>query len=211
MRTPGPWTRVPTSKALCLVRGVIARQDNPIKVQDLYKEALKEPCKPPGESIVLKLDGTTAHPINDHTVRSMRYASRALPYEATKRDHFRYMKRVLLPNLVQRKEVEQIHVKPTITAEDKAQKLKALSRAQRQTKAVKDATHGYFAWRLAQPPNPPKPKPEVEVFGAAVGVGEDWSHLNKRRQNARGKKVGRDVDWLKELRAVRSPAAKSSP
>lgn len=120
------------------------------------------------------------------------------------------MKRVLLPNLVQRKEVEQIHVKPTITAEEKAQKLKTLSKAQRQTKAVKDATHGYFGWRVAQLQNPPKPKPQVEVFGASVGVGEDWSHLNKRRQNAREEKVRRDVDWLKELRAARSPTAQSS-
>lgn len=41
------------------------------------------------------------------------------------------------------------------------------------------------------------------MFGAEVGVGEDWSHLNKRRQRAREGKVARDVTWLKDLQKIR--------
>jgi hypothetical protein len=46
-------------------------------------------------------------------------------------------------------------------------------------------------------------KDRDEVFGTEVGVGEDWSHLNKRRQRARGEKVTRDVKWMKKLESAR--------
>jgi hypothetical protein len=44
-----------------------------------------------------------------------------------------------------------------------------------------------------------------EVFGWEVGVGEDWSHLNKRlgRRRAREEKVARDVKWLEKLQSAR--------
>lgn len=46
-------------------------------------------------------------------------------------------------------------------------------------------------------PPPPVPKPPPKVFGTEVGVGEDWSHLSKRRQRARIGKVRRDVRAMK--------------
>lgn len=45
---------------------------------------------------------------------------------------------------------------------------------------------------------------DEEVFGAEVGVGEDWSHLNKRRRRAREEKVARDVKWLEKLQTARA-------
>ena len=45
---------------------------------------------------------------------------------------------------------------------------------------------------------------EEEAFGAEVGVGEDWSHLNKRRQRAREEKVARDVKWMKKVQRARA-------
>lgn len=54
---------------------------------------------------------------------------------------------------------------------------------------------------------PPKPKKEYKVFGTEVGVGEDWSHLNKRRRRAREGKVERDVAWLKDLQVLRKTQA----
>ena len=44
---------------------------------------------------------------------------------------------------------------------------------------------------------------DEEVFGAEVGVGEDWSHLNKRRRRAREGKVARDVKWIEQLQSAR--------
>lgn len=45
---------------------------------------------------------------------------------------------------------------------------------------------------------------DKEVFGAVVGVGEDWSYLNKRRRRAREEKVARDVKWLEKLQTARA-------
>jgi hypothetical protein len=41
-------------------------------------------------------------------------------------------------------------------------------------------------------------------FGAEVGVGEDWGHLNKRRRRAREEKVQRDVKWMRKVQRVRT-------
>ena len=46
-------------------------------------------------------------------------------------------------------------------------------------------------------PLPPAPKPPRKVFGTEVGVGEDWSHLSKRRGRARVGKVRRDVSAMR--------------
>jgi hypothetical protein len=40
---------------------------------------------------------------------------------------------------------------------------------------------------------------DEEVFGVEVGVGEDWSHLNRRRRRVREEKVSRDVKWMEKL------------
>jgi hypothetical protein len=50
---------------------------------------------------------------------------------------------------------------------------------------------------------------DEEVFGAEVGVGEDWSHLNKRRRRAREEKVARDVQWIEKLQRARATATAS--
>lgn len=57
----------------------------------------------------------------------------------------------------------------------------------------------------AEPPMPPKVK---EVVGTEVGVGQDVSHLSKRRQLARVGKVSREVTKLKAYKSfneVREP------
>jgi len=49
-----------------------------------------------------------------------------------------------------------------------------------------------------------KKNEDEEVFGGEVGVGEDWSHLNKRRRRARDEKVARDVKWMEKLQTARA-------
>ena len=44
------------------------------------------------------------------------------------------------------------------------------------------------------------------AFGAEVGVGEDWGHLNRRRRRARVEKVERDVRWMRKLQSARAEA-----
>ncbi|KAL1730428.1 hypothetical protein EV714DRAFT_250172 [Schizophyllum commune] len=73
-------------------------------------------------------------------------------------------------------------------------------------------THTVYAWRwLQELPRdpPPAPAPKREPYGWQVGVGEDRSHLNKRRQRARGPKIRAAVmqwktevkpQWLQEAR-----------
>ncbi|KAI0700178.1 hypothetical protein BC835DRAFT_1412197 [Cytidiella melzeri] len=178
MLPPGLSTRLPTKHALRLVKKVIERQPSPVKTQDLYKQVLKE-------SSVQTASGETL----DHGVWSMRY-----------------LKSVLLRTLANQKVVEQIHVKPTIKADEKVQTLSKMSKAQRQSTTVKTALHGYFAWQVRKAHPTPKLKLLPKPFGTVVGVGEDWGHLNKRRQRRRDEKVQKDVEWLKEVEAARREA-----
>jgi hypothetical protein len=66
-----------------------------------------------------------------------------------------------------------------------------------------------WMWQLVDKPSKESSlegtkKDEVEeTFGAEVGVGEDWSHLNKRRRRVREEKVARDVKWLEKLQSAR--------
>lgn len=60
-----------------------------------------------------------------------------------------------------------------------------------------------FVWKVVDPnevPRPPRSPPKKEVVGKDVGVGLDYGHLNKRRQNARVGKITRDVEAMKSLK-----------
>ncbi|KAG0700085.1 hypothetical protein DFH29DRAFT_651295 [Suillus ampliporus] len=57
---------------------------------------------------------------------------------------------------------------------------------------------------------------KLEVLGLArlsagdVDVGQDWSHLNKRRQRAREETVERDLKWMWTLQAAKREAAREN-
>jgi len=107
------------------------------------------------------------------------------------------------------REVEKFHTVRTLSEEEVKHRLAAMSKSARKAKGdFLPVTTDVWLWKLkARPPPPPAPKPEKPVFGAKVGVGEDWSHLNKRRQRAREEKVARDVTWLKDLEKLRRERA----
>lgn len=66
-----------------------------------------------------------------------------------------------------------------------------------------------WQWQLKEA-KPQEPVPEeTKLYGSEVGLGADWSHLNKRRQRGRQEKVREDMKWLKQLRQARedSPAS----
>jgi hypothetical protein len=85
-----------------------------------------------------------------------------------------------------------------------------MSKAARKAKGESMATTtDVWLWRILDEKQvPPKREVEPTVFGEEVGVGEDWSHLNKRRQRARDEKIARDVAWLREVESVRAEASK---
>lgn len=106
-------------------------------------------------------------------------------------------------------EVEKFHTIRTLSGEEIQHRLATMSKSARKAKGdALPTTTSVWLWKLrAPPPPPPEPKKEAPVFGTEVGVGEDWSHLNKRRQRAREDKVARDVTWLKDLANIRREQA----
>jgi len=102
-------------------------------------------------------------------------------------------------------EIEKIHAARTLSDEEIQHRLATMSKSARKAKGDSLPTKtDIWLWRAKErPPPPPAPKKGKPLFGAEVGVGEDWSHLNKRRQRAREGKVARDVTWLKDLQKIR--------
>jgi hypothetical protein len=58
-----------------------------------------------------------------------------------------------------------------------------------------------WVWKPMTPTPKDAPKEVQERFGAAVGVGQDFSHLSKRRQGAREEKIQRDLKKMRRLQA----------
>lgn len=116
-----------------------------------------------------------------------------------------YLKSAVLPTLARRNVIKKVHTSVTLTPEELEARLQNLDKSARRT-ANLQSIQEVFAWKPKAPQAPLKPKPEPEVFGKEVGVGEDWSHLNKRRRRAREASVARDVKWLRELEKVRQEA-----
>lgn len=118
----------------------------------------------------------------------------------------RYLKTVVLPHMQDNtKEVEKIHMVRSPTPDETPHLQATTAKNARKGRVIPNAGTGdIWVWKLkAPPPPPPEPKQEKRVFGAEVGVGGEWSHLNKRRQRAREEKVARDVTWLKDLEKLR--------
>ena len=104
--------------------------------------------------------------------------------------------------MAHKNEIQKIHTSVELTAEELEARLQNMDKAARRT-ANLQSVQQVWAWKPKAPQNPPKPKPEPVVFGKEVGVGEDWSHLNRRRKRAREASVSRDIRWLLELEKVR--------
>lgn len=106
-------------------------------------------------------------------------------------------------------EVEKVRTARTLSDEEIQHRLATMSKSARKAKGDSlPTTTDVWLWRArARPPPPPEPKKPKPTFGAEVGVGEDWSHLNKRRQRAREGKVARDVTWLRDLQNIRRERA----
>ena len=77
-----------------------------------------------------------------------------------------------------------------------------------------------FVWKLVNKDLLPKPKvpgPKKQSVGVPLGLHEDFSHLNKRRQRARTEKIVRGIVKIKaaqraarELQAAKAGSESSS-
>lgn len=116
---------------------------------------------------------------------------------------YSYLKHVVLPELARQDRVKKIHSVRKLTQEEIDHRLSLLSKAAREKSQIATTTDVWM-WVNNTPRPKPAPQPEPEPFGKAVGVGEDWGHLNRRRRRAREEKVANDVKWLHALERARA-------
>ncbi|CCM05358.1 uncharacterized protein FIBRA_07572 [Fibroporia radiculosa] len=195
LRRPGA-----TKEARRIVLAVIGAQSKPPTVQEIFKlavqhEASHEPSSSPSsmEATTPSFDRKPQPRYPDHEIKSMRY-----------------LKTVVLPSLLQTKNVQKVHSAEELTPEQLEQRLQTMTRSSRKQAASLSTTVDVWRWQLrTYKYSPPKPKTE-SVYGTEVGVGADWSHLNKRRQRSRSMSIARDVGWLEELDKAREEGRKAA-
>jgi len=118
-----------------------------------------------------------------------------------------------LEDLVRTRDIKKIHIKRVLSPAEIEQRMATMSKAQAKKTSAAALSHPVSTWmwelmdKSKESSVEDTKKDRDEVFGTEVGVGEDWSHLNKRRQRAREEKVMRDVKWMKKLQSARELTA----
>ncbi|THG98523.1 hypothetical protein EW026_g3682 [Hermanssonia centrifuga] len=189
------WNNQPLRPAVNIVRRVVFGSETAVTIQELYKLALQQPYEGPKLNHVFRPSKAASDPKPpnpEHPIRSMSY-----------------LRNVILPELERRQCIEKVHEKRELAPEEIEVRKNKLSKAAQQN-AQQHMTVSVWAWKRRSPRPVPKPKPVPEVFGKEVGVGDDISHLNRRRQNSRKETVLREVAWLQELQKARREGAAAS-
>jgi hypothetical protein len=120
-----------------------------------------------------------------------------------------YLKRTVLEDLVRTGDIKKVHIKRVLSPAQTEQRMSTMSkRHAKKTSVALSQPVSTWMWELVDKSKrssieDTKKDEDEKVFGAEVGVGVDWSHLNKRRRHARGGKVERDVNWVKKLDGAR--------
>ncbi|KAK7683100.1 hypothetical protein QCA50_013773 [Cerrena zonata] len=184
-----------TENALNVVRSVLDKSTEPLTTQNLWKRVVREEATLLGTSA--KVDPShhatsTDPPFPTHAVRSVRH-----------------LKHFVLPELVRQERVKKIHSVRKLTQEEIDHRLSLLSKSAREKSQISTTTDVWM-WTKTTPRPKPAPQPEPEPFGKAVGEGEDWGHLNRRRRRAREEKVANDVKWLHALERAREKGLKEA-
>jgi hypothetical protein len=123
-----------------------------------------------------------------------------------------YLKRTVLEDLVRTRDIKKVHIKRVLSPEEIEQRRAKMSKAQLKKTSVAALSQpiSTWMWELVQKKGIEDDKGKGDeqqreaVFGAEVGVGEDWGHLNKRRRRVREEKVERDVKWMRKLERART-------
>ena len=129
-----------------------------------------------------------------------------------------YLKRTVLEDLVRTRDIKKVHSKTELSPAEIEQRKVTMSKAQLKKTSAASLSQPLSTWKwqlvdkakLPSSKGGDKDKSKEVVFGAEVGVGEDWGHLNKRRRRTREEKVQRDVKWVGKLGRVREVAKSSA-
>ncbi|KZT66552.1 hypothetical protein DAEQUDRAFT_758670 [Daedalea quercina L-15889] len=194
-----PWPQHATREARQLVLSILRSQKEPVAAKDLYKLVVESevqksdmPAANPDQTVFPSSGNRPMPPHPQHTIRSMRY--------------FRGQ---VLADLMRTKDVRRVYMQRELTHEEVQEHKRTLKQGARKQSEFLTA-HGVWRYECRNRPTPQKPK-EEHVFGEEVGVGADWSHLNRRRQRSRILSVVRDVRWLRKLEKARGEALQESP
>ncbi|KAG8216545.1 hypothetical protein J3R82DRAFT_6692 [Butyriboletus roseoflavus] len=149
-------------------------------------------CTPKAREIVLNIINSSKTPLATKDIYNLAIkparANTPAPHAGEEIRSMRYLKTVVLRNLAAQNCVEKVRTQGAFTA---------------------------WLWRPKQAPPASPTKRKVmtstlpgstELTPAAVGVGEDWSHLNNRRQRARKMKVERDLQRMLEVQKMQRKA-----
>ncbi|KAF8799732.1 hypothetical protein BYT27DRAFT_7217467 [Phlegmacium glaucopus] len=189
------------SEGIKIVRDILKSNafPNGFTSSQLFQAAVQRP--PPPDFPAYHHTGLT--PVVKPNKNRFAKVKPVIPWAPSHPEHpirsIRFLKLEVLPALEKSSEIKMIR-QPRLTPVDPTIKVK------------KGRDPGVeFVWKVIDPndvPPPPRPKPVKEVVGKEVGVGMDFQHLNKRRQNARVGKITRDVDAMKNIRRLQEEQIK---
>ncbi|KAH9059568.1 hypothetical protein EDB87DRAFT_766685 [Lactarius vividus] len=120
-----------------------------------------------------------------------------------------FLKRTILENLVRTRDVKKVHIKRVLTPAEVEHRMSTMSKAQLKKTSAEALSQPVSTWawqsvdKSATPVRVSKDEGAEVTFGAEVGVGEDWGHLNRRRRRVREEKVARDVKWMRKVQMAR--------
>ncbi|KAA1476572.1 hypothetical protein DENSPDRAFT_843558 [Dentipellis sp. KUC8613] len=181
------WKQQTTSVARNIVLQIIRSSATPLSTKDIFHQAVKvhadrSQATWTGTRTPTATDAP-APPNPDHPIRSVNY-----------------LKNVVIPDLVKRRQIEQVHAQRSLSQREIEQRLASMTKAQRAQAGDISQTINVFLWKpkVSGPRPVQKVKPQ-EPFLEEAGVNEDWSHLNRRRQRAREASVNRDLKWMKKV------------
>lgn len=117
---------------------------------------------------------------------------------------YSYLKRNIMPALVELREVEKVHVKQRMRPTSTASSPNPSSPSDSSSPKAQAIEVSSWPWQLKRL-TLPKPKAVFAPasMAAALGQGADWGHLNRRRRAGREEKIARDLRWAKELDKIR--------
>jgi len=192
------WPKQASSGARNLVLGVLKSHGEPLSTRELFEKAVKVP-RPPGPS---------REPLTP-SAQDLKKATPAPPYPNHPVRSLSFLKRTILEDLVRTQDVKKVHIKRVLTSAEVEHRMSTMTKAQLKKTSVESLSQPVSTW-MWQPVDKSANRVRVTededakvVFGAEVGVGVDWSHLNRRRRRVREEKVARDVKWMRKVESAR--------
>ncbi|KAF8267170.1 hypothetical protein EI94DRAFT_1582411 [Lactarius quietus] len=195
------WPKQASSNVRNLVLAVLKSQSEPLSTREIFEKAVKV-APPPGSNVV---------PLTP-SARYLKSVKPAPPYPNHPVRSITFLKRTVLEDLVRTRDVKKVHIKRVLTPAEVEHRMSTMSKAQLKKTSAEALSQPVSTWmwqpvdKSILPRREPKDEGVKVAFGAEVGVGGDWSHLNRRRRRVREEKVARDVRWMRKVQKAREVA-----